>query len=359
MKDGLYLKLFGVLLLGACALYGSASAQTAVEIASSSGEDANQTEPDVTKDPTWKTTHHETGSFRVGTAGAVNNFCVNAAGNLLVCGGGDRVDYSYDPSTRKTKTKTIHALGEISTFSPSGKKLTSWKVPIKPGAICVDGAGSIYVGGDGQVLKLNSSGQIVQKAKLPAQDLSKVDKSMREYLKTAGREVTGLAVTNQDVFVATMSPTDYSYVVYRLSKTLKAPKLIVTQLSGCCGQMDIQANNGDLWVAHNAKHLVERYSRSGKKLSSFGRYDRSAADGFGGCCEPKNLRFVGKYLYAAESGPPTCIKKYTPSGIFMGVVAVADYKTGCVRATIEPSKDGSKFYMFDPDGGLIHIMSKK
>ena len=70
--------------------------------------------------------------------------------------------------------------------------------------------------------------------------------------------------------------------------------------------MDIQAHGGDLWVAHNSRHKVEHYSREGKKLGSFGKTDRSSADGFGGCCEPKNLRFgPGDVVFACESGPPT------------------------------------------------------
>lgn len=314
-----------------------------------------QDEEDVNKavknDPAWKTTHHETSVLKVGTPGAVNNFCLNTDGNLLVCVGGDRVEYAYDPKTKKTKSTVIKAIGKIDVFSPTGQKLKSWPVPIKPGAICVQKDGSIFVGGDGKVLKLNSSGKIVSKTNLPG-EMPKKPELGREL-----REVTGIAITGNDLFVATQSLKDYGYVVYRLTPELKVPKQVVSDLSGCCGQMDIQAHNGDLWVAHNARHLVERYSRTGKKLSSFGKFDRKAASGFGGCCEPKNLRFAENVVYCAESGPPTCIKKFSLSGKFLGVVAVPEFKTGCVRVTTEVSKDG-KFYMLDPDGGQIHVIGK-
>lgn len=293
----------------------------------------------IKKDPAWRASHHEIRSLTVGQPGAVNNYCLNGDGNLLVCIG--------DQSGR----------GEIRTFTPVGRQVGTWKLPIKPGAICVQPDGTIFVGGDGLILKLNSQGQILGKGALPSQNLSQASKEVRQYLAQAGREVTGIAVSAMDVFVAALSPSDYTYVVYRLSKDLKAPKLIVKGLNGCCGQMDIQAHNGDLWVAHNARHLVERYDRTGKKLFSFGQYDRKAASGFGGCCEPKNLRFVGNVLYAAESGPPTAIKRFSLTGKFLGVVALPEFKTGCVRVTTEISKDGSTFFMLDADGGQIHVMA--
>ncbi len=71
------------------------------------------------------------------------------------------------------------------------------------------------------------------------------------------------------------------------------------------------------------------------------RRDRKAADGFGGCCEPKNMRFAPDgSMYLAESGPPVAVKRFTPEGEFLGVVGLPVFKTGCVRVTVEVARDG-------------------
>jgi hypothetical protein len=123
--------------------------------------------------------------------------------------------------------------------------------------------------------------------------------------------------------------------------------------------MDVQAKDGEVWVAHNGKHKVERYDREGKLLSSFGKTDRKNADGFGGCCEPKNIRLINGEIYTSESGEPVVIKRFTPEGKFLSVVGVPKYQTGCVRATIDISRDGKQVFILDPDGNAIHVLCSK
>jgi hypothetical protein len=106
-------------------------------------------------------------------------------------------------------------------------------------------------------------------------------------------------------------------------------------------------------------HSVERYDRDGKKLSRFGKRDRKSADGFGGCCEPKNLRFgLNGEIYTCESGPPVAIKRFTPDGKFLGVVGVPEYKTGCVRVTVEVSRDGDRVFVLSPGENAIHVLAR-
>ena len=141
---------------------------------------------------------------------------------------------------------------------------------------------------------------------------------------------------------------------------LQNPKMVLEGLAGCCGQMDVQAKDGEFWVAHNGKHLVEHFDRDGQKLSSFGKTDRMAADGFGGCCEPKNLRFGPEnVLYACESGPPTCVKRFSTDGKFLGVAAIAPWDSGCVRVTTEVSGDGSRLFVLNSDANAIHVFAEK
>ena len=184
---------------------------------------------------------------------------------------------------------------------------------------------------------------------------------MKTSLEKRRAEVTGLTVTEQDVFMAVPAPSDFSYRVYRLDHALQNPKLVVEKLRGCCGQMDIQSHDGKLWIPHNARHAVECHDRDGQELSKFGKAGRVKAPDFGGCCEPKNLRVLpnGDFL-AAESGPPTCIKRFSASGKFKEVVAlVNDSKGDCVRVTVEMSPDGRRYYMLDTTRDVIRIFAAK
>jgi hypothetical protein len=172
--------------------------------------------------------------------------------------------------------------------------------------------------------------------------------------------VTGIATSKDDVFVACSMTKGYGYAVWRVDRDFAKPKQIIEGLRGCCGQMDVQAKDGEVWIPHNAAHKVERFDRDGKKLLSFGTFDRKKADGFGGCCEPKNLRFGPKgELYASESGPPVAIKRFTTDGKFLGVVGLPTYKTGCVRVTVDISRDGRTVYILSPGENAIHVLSAK
>ncbi len=179
--------------------------------------------------------------------------------------------------------------------------------------------------------------------------------------------ITGMAVSERDLFFVCLSAKGYGFDVWRMDREfgsptdreLASPKKIVEHLAGCCGQMDVQSCGGDLWVAHNARHKVEHYNRDGKKLASFGKTDRTSADGFGGCCEPKNLRFAGNELFACESGPPTCVKRFTKDGKFLGVALIAPWDSGCVRVTTEYDAAKDRFFVLNSGERTIHVFARK
>jgi hypothetical protein len=262
--------------------------------------------------------------------------------------------------------------------------LRTLPLEIKPEAIGVANDGSIFVAGDGRVLKLDAVGKVLASAESPVAKMTvtinpeteemvkqMASQSKRPFeeelalmktnLERRRADVTGLAVTEQDVFVAVPAPSDFSYRVYRFSQALEEPKLVVEKLRGCCGQMDIQAHEGKLWIPHNARHTVESLDREGKELSKFGKAGRVKAADFGGCCEPKNLRVLPNGdILAAESGPPTCIKRFSPSGKFQQVVAVVkDAKGDCVRVTVEMSPDGRRYYLLDTTRDAIRVFAAK
>jgi len=336
------------------------------------------------KDLAWTPTHHETKLIQVGKKGvanALNNFCLDHTGNILACYGG---------KSRSAPTTAKAPAAEIQVLSPDGKLLKQWPMPTQPQAICVNKDGTIYVGGGGKVYKLSNEGKVlitadtpVLKAIVPARDtavlrkkledsakecdpkltIAQVKKTVDEqikYLEERKAEITGIAVTEQDLFLACPSPSDFTYDVYRFSLDLANPQKVLTGLRGCCNQMDIQSRDGKLWVAHNARHKVECYDREGKQLVEFGTFDRKKAECFGGCCEPKNLRFAANGdVFAAETGPPVAVKRFTAKGKFLGVVGLPKFDAGCVRASVEVSPDNRRLYVMDPTSSSIHVLEPK
>lgn len=329
------------------------------------------------KDPAWKASAGEVAVIQVGDGkrpGALRNFCLDGAGNVLAC--------LATPENAKAGAPKVASA--VRVYSPQGELLKTLPLTIRPTAICVAADGSIFVAGDGQVLKLDADGKVLASATSPVADAAIVvtkefEDMVREMIKTTKRSfkdemsrlktsletrrstVTGLAATSEDVFLAVPSPKDFTYCVYRFDQSLKNPALVVEKLRGCCGQMDIQAHDGKLWIPHNARHTVECRDRDGKEVAKFGKAGRVKAQDFGGCCEPKNMRVLPNGdILAAESGPPTCIKRFSPEGKFLGVVVMANETEGdCVRVTVDVSPDGKRFYMLDTTRDAIRVFGAK
>ncbi len=328
------------------------------------------------KDPAWKPEQQQLATIKVGDgkqAGALLNFCVYNDGNLLACWSVNQKDEGAAPSKKKGASGNA-----LRVYSPDGQLLKSLPLPVAPEAVCVDSEGTIYVGGNGRLLKLDQQGKVLLTVDTPASSEPEGDsKETQEMLKQLGTtdkkeaenykrmlkqrrgKVTGIAVTTQDVFVSCPSPDDSGYCIYRLDRELANPKRVVEKLRGCCGQMDVQASGDQLWIPHNARHLVECRDREGKAVSEFGKGGRKPEQ-FGGCCEPKNLRLTrdGEVL-AAESGPPTCIKKFSRDGKFLGVVALLDDDASCVRVSVDVSPDGKRFYLLDTEKNAIRVFGSK
>jgi hypothetical protein len=324
------------------------------------------------KDPAWQPSTHEVDAIQIGdggSPGALKNFCLNAEGNILAC---------FVPNGTGKSSPAGNAPG-IRLYSPSGKLLKTLPLEIKPTAVCVAGDGSIFVAGDGKLLKVDAAGEVLASAASPVASVPvEITPAMEEILKQSPRyspeqlertkvnldrrraDVTGLAATEQDVFVAVPTPNEFTYRVYRFDHALQNPKLVVEKLRGCCGQMDIQAHGAKLWIPHNGRHAVETRDRDGKELSKFGQGGKVRAEDFGGCCEPKNMRLLANGdVLVAESGPPLCIKRFSASGRFLGVVAIVNEKSECLRVTVEMSPDGSSFYLMDTRHDAIRVFKAK
>ena len=170
-------------------------------------------------------------------------------------------------------------------------------------------------------------------------------------------KVPGLAVSEEDVFVAVNSVAGYGYDVWRMNHDFEEPTQIVSGMRGCCGQMDIQCCDGELYVAENSRHRVCRYDRDGELICNWGSGDRTGEEGFSGCCNPMNLRFGrdGEVL-TAESGSGA-IKRFSCDGEFLGTLGNADLVGGCKHVAIVATDDGSRVFMLDVPRQKIAVLA--
>lgn len=171
--------------------------------------------------------------------------------------------------------------------------------------------------------------------------------------------INSVAVTEKDVFVVCGELTGYGFAVWRTDRDLSNPKQVMSQLRGCCGQMDVQAAGDDLIVALNCEHGVGRYTREGKKVAKFGKRGRETEpDCFGGCCNPMNVRVgAGGRVYTAES--EGIVRAFSAEGKPEGVIGSVKISGGCKNVAIAASPDGNTVWFCDQPGSKIHVLVRK
>jgi hypothetical protein len=169
--------------------------------------------------------------------------------------------------------------------------------------------------------------------------------------------VASISATEEAVFVATRATTGYGYDVWRTTPEFAEAEKIVTGLSGCCGQMDVQACDEGIFVAENSRHRVCRYDAKGELLGTFGK-GSEGVDGFGSCCNPMNLAFGSDgVVYTAEDSTGR-IKRYKPDGTLLSVVGSADVVPGCKKVSIGVDSTGDRVFMLDITRNHIAVLSR-
>ena len=126
-------------------------------------------EKQLREDPAWQPTHAQVGVIRVGQKPKddfVHSFCLTPEGSVLVGCGGKRqvVEMKGDKMAVHTETDPT----ELRTYTPEGDLQKTWKVDTEPQAIAMLPDGTIFVAGDGQLLKLDADGKVLAKAKMPS-----------------------------------------------------------------------------------------------------------------------------------------------------------------------------------------------
>ncbi len=143
-------------------------------------------------------------------------FAVDTRGNLLLCDAGAPA---------------------IKVITPADKLVDVWKLPHVPRSITVHTDGTIFVGSKGKITKLDKTGKVLKTMEIdPTQE--------------AGM-VTSLATDGKDLFAAVR--IKFRFHVYRLGLDLENPTGIAEGFRGCCGEMDLTAAAGKVFIAENAR----------------------------------------------------------------------------------------------------------
>jgi len=274
---------------------------------------------------------------------------MNADGNLLVADGQAKA---------------------IKVVSPEGKVVDTVSPGFRPEALAIAADGTIYCGGEGELAKLTPTGKIIKKVSPPAGVGSSVNAVSRRRARGRPTRVSGMAVSDKDVFVTFGSGWSLGAKskLYRFDLEFGHPKVLATGLRGCCQRCDIAFRDGVLYLAENAAHRVVCYDREGRILRKWGTRSRTGLDGFGSCCNPMNLCFdAAGVLYTAESGLGR-IKRYTTDGRFLGLVGYVGVErftragqlaASCSNIAIATTRDGRRVYVMDFKQNTIRVLEKK
>ncbi len=175
--------------------------------------------------------------------------------------------------------------------------------------------------------------------------------------------ISSVTSNSDHVFVTTRSQAGYGFDVWKMTADLTDGEVIVSGLSGCCGQMDVQCCNVDsaagLFVAENSRGRVVRYDFAGEELTKWGKKDRSGKDGFSSCCNPMNVCFSGSGdVFTAEASTGR-IKRFSPEGTFLAYVGDVELVPGCKNVSIAVSPNDDTVYMLDLTRNHIAVMQPK
>lgn len=170
--------------------------------------------------------------------------------------------------------------------------------------------------------------------------------------------VASISEADGEVFLATGSQKGRGFAVWRSSRHFDNAEEIVTGLSGCCGQMDVQACCDGVFVAENSRARVAAFDRTGESIRTWGSRDRNGVEGFASCCNPMNVAFgADGAVYTAESKVGR-IKKYSPEGELLELVGKVDLIPGCDKVTIAIGPGGDRVYMLDITRNHIVVLER-
>jgi len=171
------------------------------------------------------------------------------------------------------------------------------------------------------------------------------------------RSVMGVTVSPRDVFIVCGEEQHFSYSVWRFDHDLGNPKHLLSGLSACGTQADVQADGIELLVAENARHCYVRYDRDGKKLAEVAVRGKGTGPA-SGWCSPMNLCVLPKGdVLASESNG--VVKRFSADGEYQGVVVGRTRleRGGCGPAAIAYWPRDNRLYLADVFKSRIVVLN--
>ncbi|KAA1259464.1 hypothetical protein LF1_19980 [Rubripirellula obstinata] len=187
---------------------------------------------------------------------------------------------------------------------------------------------------------------------------SEIEQKVESMIRSKMR-VSSISSRGEFVFVTTRAIEGYGYDVWKMNLDFDDAEVVVSDLRGCCGQMDVQCSDNGLFVAENSRDRVVHFDVDGKEINHWGKSDRAGVDGFASCCNPMNLCFDQEgFVYTAEASIGR-IKKFDPSGELVSFVGDVELVPGCKNVSIAVSPVSEKIYMLDLTRNHIKVMEPK
>ncbi|MAG92246.1 MAG: hypothetical protein CMJ48_00630 [Planctomycetaceae bacterium] len=249
----------------------------------------------------------------------------------------------------------------IRVLAPDGKLVKTWPLEnLAAHSLLPCDDGTTYVAGEGRLARLDDAGKTL--VQIDMKDVLEGD-----YAETPP---SGLAVSENYLFAAfgVGWSTRATENIVRFDRNLGTPEVLIEKQFGCCAHVDLDVKDGELLVAENSRHRVNRFSFDGELIERWGKRDRSNIEGFSSCCNPCNFDFgPDDVLYTAESGLGR-VKKYSAKGAYLGVVGYVDttkFLKGSHMASqscyipIEVGKDATRIYVMDVRANMIRVLQVK
>lgn len=200
---------------------------------------------------------------------------------------------------------------------------------------------------------------MVQQLTMQKKQFEQMAESMEKAIDTESLirrrlSVPGVAGTAKEVFIVLAGANGYE--VWRTDYDFENGKVVANRLSGCCGNMDVQACREGFVASINGEFKVVEFDRDGKRLISFGKRDRSASDGFGSCCNPMNCRILSNGDYIVAESSIGHIKKFDSKGKFIEVVGKAKISGGCKHCSLGYDEKLNRYYMMNEDRNHVCVL---
>jgi hypothetical protein len=187
---------------------------------------------------------------------------------------------------------------------------------------------------------------------------AQVSDAASEYMLSQMGTSTGIAASEQDVFVSCTKTEGFGYNIWRMNHELEEPEVVVSNVGGCCGQLDIQSDGEHLIIAENTRFEVGFYDRDGKRLHGWGKRARGD-EGFGSCCNPMNVRCCANGDILTAESSIGHIKRFNQKGELLSFIGTAKVAGGCKHVAIGFDSDRNYHYMMNEDRSHVAVLIPK